>query len=185
MVKDHRSFLLLREQAFFEPNNSSYITMRVNQTSLKALISGWARFLLWYEGHKVLTLSMLNALTLFVFASLVFIVWATQPRESQALENSKSREPSAVESRVAPPTLTEQTQPEVDPVVATAPSAARQDPQDSQRIGVREYQVEVRRARRFFTHAEAPPATGARHVPEPEDDESERGDEPESLDPRD
>ena len=159
--------------------------MRVTQTSLKALSSGWARFLLWYEGHKVLTLSMLNALTLFVFASLVFIVWATQPRESQALENARSSKSPVVESRRAPPTLAEKTRPGVDPVAATASSAAAEDPQASQRIGVREYQVEVRRARRFFAQAEAPPVTGTRNVTEPEDEESERGDEPESLAPRD
>ena len=146
--------------------------MRVTRTNIQTLIFRWEKFLVWYERHRVLTLSALNALSLFVFASLAFVFWASKPEESHALGkdsagDSPASEASGARTEDAAPTPTKPN---------TSPQDAKQAKKPARQLGARDYEVEVRRARRTFTQGTAPPSSGRKSTAELQDDGIERSD---------
>lgn len=115
----------------------------------------WQRFLRLYDGHRVVTLSVMNAVSLFLFALIALTSWVGHSGEAHA-----SAAPSASESPV--PSQLEVAEPEAaqapdpDPEYSPPPAPPAVEPRLPGRVvkklaGRREYPVQVRRQLRVYT----------------------------------
>lgn len=118
--------------------------MPIHHRELPSPAELYQQFLRWYDGHKVLTLSALNALSLFIIASFLFLVAPSRMESAHAQAALRKEEPAPTQAQrpEAPPRQHEAPDsPEVEPpgtptrrLRAQAPPAARRNDVEIRRV---------------------------------------------------